>query len=70
MLIMVLNVGVLVQGAPNSEQLSGWKYYTECQPGSHALPYNGTYLTESVYKHSRADLGDLRVVDHQNNFVP
>lgn len=67
---MVLNVGVLVQGAPNSEQLSGWKYYTECQPGSHALPYNGTYLTESVYKHSRADLGDLRVVDHQNNFVP
>lgn len=51
------------------EDVAGWRYYKEIEVLDKS-EYKTFFLDKEVYKHSKNNLGDIRIINEKNEFVP
>lgn len=61
-MLLFLNTTVL------AEDIDNWKYLKEIQ--SKEEGYKAVYLDEHIYRYTKGDLSDIRIIDNNGEFVP
>lgn len=51
------------------ESIDNWKYYKEIKHNNESS-YKSFYLAENIYKYSKNDLSDIRIINEKNEFIP
>lgn len=51
------------------EKIDDWKYYKEIEHDDKNL-YKSFFLDEEIYKYSKNDLSDIRIINEKNEYVP